>query len=293
MKLADIDGQNGLDILVAFNANECEGGGNRVEYYTNPGPGTARQSNAWAVNPVDLDTPPVKWVDAVDVDRDGDIDIISTFPTARGQRLRWHRNPIIDVPDLFHISDGTWQRGTVGQIEPGIDVIDIGDIDNDGIADVVARSTAGRLVVWFKGPENPTTDPIRGIPWQVFTIAEFLNSPPRAIELGDLDGDGQLEVVVTAAGAIVVLDPFEGGTVFQQWDETLILDDEGATTPALTDPNVDPADVSTPGTIINAIEVVDLDGDGFVDIIGTLDRRGLSGVTNDALIWFRNNGPQP
>ncbi|MEE9296585.1 MAG: VCBS repeat-containing protein [Phycisphaerae bacterium] len=290
MALADIDGQDGLDIVVAFNANDCEGGGNRVEYYVNPGPDTARQSNAWAAIPIDLDAPPIKWVATADIDRDGDVDIVSTYPTARGQRLRWHRNPTIDVPDFFHISDGTWQRGTVGQIEPGIDVIAMGDIDNDGIADVVARSTAGQLIVWFKGPQNPTTDPIRGLPWQVFTIAEFNTSAPRALKVADLDGDGQLEVVASAAGALVALAPFPSSTVFEQWDETLIIDDEGAATPALTDPNVDPSEVAAPGTIINGIEIVDLDGDGLVDIIGTLDRRGRSGVTNDAVIWFRNNG---
>ena len=42
------------------------------------------------------------------------------------------------------------------------------------------------------------------------------------------------------------------------------------------------------GTIINDLTIVDLDGDGFGDILGTLDRRVASGLADDALIWFRN-----
>jgi hypothetical protein len=33
---------------------------------------------------------------------------------------------------------------------------------------------------------------------------------------------------------------------------------------------------------------VDLDGDGRNDIVGTLDRRANSGLTNDRLVWYRN-----
>jgi hypothetical protein len=41
-------------------------------------------------------------------------------------------------------------------------------------------------------------------------------------------------------------------------------------------------------TLINSILVVDLDGDSDNDLVATFDRTGLSGVTNDALVWFRN-----
>jgi VCBS repeat protein len=281
--------QQGLDIVVAWNANECEGGGNRIEYYVNPGPATARQSNAWASLPIDRDAPPVKWVGAADIDRDGDLDIVATYPMARGQNLRWYRNPRVDIADVFHISDGTWQRGSIGNLATGSDVFDIGDIDNDGILDVAVRSTNGLVLSWFKGLENPTTDPVRNLPWPVFTIAEFNSRVPQAIHLADIDGDGQLEVLASAQGAVIVFDVFEGSTVFDQWSENLLLDDQGVATPTVTDPNVDPGEVSATGTIINEITTVDIDGDGRLDIVTTLDRRDQSGITNDAIIWFRNN----
>ncbi len=290
MVLGDIDGQNGLDIVVAWNANDCEGGGNRVEYYTNPGPATARQSNAWAVINIDLDAPDVKWVDLADIDRDGDIDIIATYPRARGESVRWYRNPLIDIPDVFHLSNGTWQRGTIGQVPTGADVAKAGDIDGDGITDVVVRSTDGKIIVWFKGPRNPTTAPIRNVTWQVFTIAEFNERSPLALTLADVNGDAGLDVVTSAEGGVLWLGAFTPESVTDHWDENLIFDDKNGSTPTLTDPNVNPDEVTTGGTIINELEVVDLDGDGLMDVIGTMDRRDQSGLTNDAVIWFRNNG---
>ncbi len=46
-------------------------------------------------------------------------------------------------------------------------------------------------------------------------------------------------------------------------------------------------------TSINSIRVVDLDGDGANDLVATFDRNGLSGLTNDALVWFRNTRRPP
>jgi hypothetical protein len=292
MVLADIDGANGQDIIVAWNANECEGGGNRVEYYRNPGPGLARQSTSWAPFLVEVDAPAIKSVAAFDVDRDGDLDIAATYPTARGASVRWLRNPRIDVPDAFHLSDGTWQRGSIGRLEVGTDIIEPGDLDQDGIMDVVVRSTNGRLIMWFRGPEHPTTAPVRNVPWQSFTIAEFKQRVPETISLGDIDGDGQLEVFVSAGGGLIWFDIYPGSTVYDQWQEFVLADENPATTsaPPVTDPNVNRDEVEEPSTFINTISVVDLDGDGLPDVLGTLDRRGMSGTANDAVVWYRNNG---
>lgn len=288
MAIGEVDGVNGPDIVVAWNANDCEGGGNRVEYYINPGPATARQASAWAPLTVAADAPSIKWVDMADIDRDGDLDIVATYPESRGQNLRWFRNPTIDIPDTFHLSDGNWQVGAVGQLATGADVFDLGDIDGDGIIDVVVRSTNGKIISWFKGPRNPTTAPVRNLPWQVFTIAEFTTRVPEAISLGDIDGDGQLEVVASAEGAVLWLDPFPFGSVFDQWQENLIIDDQQSF-PVVIDPNVAESEVTTKSTLINELLVVDLDADGTTDVIGTIDRRDQSGVTNDAVVWFRNS----
>jgi hypothetical protein len=185
-----------------------------------------------------------------------------------------------------------WQTGIVGQLPTGADVIRLADVDADGIADVIVRSTVGGLVQWLKGPPGPTTTPIRSIPWQVYTLAEFTERIPVALAVGDLNADDQPEVIVSAAGGLAWFDSQAAPSVYDQWIENLIIDDEPPGTPgsapATTDPNVTASEVAG-STVINSILVVDLDGDGAMDLVAPLDRSGLSGLTNDALAWFRND----
>ena len=138
----------------------------------------------------------------------------------------------------------------------------------------------------------------------MFTLAEFTERKPDALAVGDLDGDGRIEVIVSAAGGIVRFDAGSGDRVYDQWNETLIIDElpgpVSASAAAPTDdppvdPDAPPLPTATPpadgATVINSIIVVDLDGDGRNDLIAPLDRTSLSGLTNDALVWFRNIAP--
>ena len=261
--VGDIDGDSDSDLIVAWNS-ACGGGGQDVVIFTNNGPSKVRDG-LWTAQTVSDTTPKgtaIKDVALADVDRDGDLDVVATFPNAPTMNVRWYRNPTIDIPDDFHIVDGLWQVGLVGQIATGADVLDIGDIDRDGITDVVVRSSGGGVIQWLRGPAGPTTAPLRAIPWQVYTLAEFTDRVPEAIALGDLDGDGQLELVASAGGGLAWFDALAAPTVYDQWIEQLIVDDQadGLTdnTPATTDPGVDPSEITGGGTAIGSIQVVDL-----------------------------------
>ena len=130
------------------------------------------------------------------------------------------------------------------------------------------------------------------IPWQVYTLAEFKDRAPAAIALGDLNFDGRVELMVSADGALAFFDSQTVASIFNQWAENLIVDDGSGESIIETDPNLN-AEAVTGGTVINSILVVDLDGDGANDIVATLDRTGLSGLSNDALAWFRNTRRPP
>ncbi|RME37890.1 MAG: VCBS repeat-containing protein [Planctomycetota bacterium] len=291
MAAGDMDEDGDTDLVVAWNS-ACGGGTTDVVIFTNGGAGAVRDGS-WTGTLLPDPFPQgsaIKDVALGDLDGDGDLDVVATFPDAPTMNVRWYRNPTVDVPDEVHVSDLGWAVGTVAQIPTGADVLDTGDIDGDGRVDVLVRSTNGKLIQWMRGPEQPTTDPIRQIPWQVYTVSEFTDRTPDAIRLGDLDGDGFPEVIASAAGALLWFAPQPTATVFDQWEEVLIVDDgTGAQgeAPATTDPNVQPEEV-VGATLINNVIVADLDGDGSNDIVATLDRAGLSGLTNDALAWFRN-----
>jgi hypothetical protein len=171
--------------------------------------------------------------------------------------------------------------GVVAQVATGADIVRVAEIDGDGNVDVVVRSSAGRVLQWMKGPSTPTTAPIRSIPWQVYTITEFADRIPAAIAIGDTNGDGLREVVASADGGLALFDPRSSAGVFNQWSESLIVDERSTGTGSAL------GDVSA-STIINSILIVDLDGDGANDIVATFDRNEFSGLTNDALVWFRN-----
>ena len=336
MAVGDMDLDGDMDIVVAWNPACSESPG--VLLFTNDGSGSVRRGD-WTVSPIadPFQCPPVvqpencvpiKDVALGDIDRDGDLDIVVTFPQAASMNVRWYRNPTLralDQDGVCYRHDGSWNVGTVGQVEPregftrigDADIVRLADIDRDGIPDVVVRSTGGRVIQWLKGPECPTTpalpatppvppltDPFRNIPWQVYSLAEFIGGrTPQAIALGDLNFDGQLELIASAEGGLAWFNSQAAPSIFDQWIENLIVDDEPpgnpgpGPAPATTDPNVEPEEfqVGTPNptTFINSILVVDLDGDGANDLVVTLDRTGLSGLTNDALVWFRNTRRPP
>ena len=304
MAVGDINLDGKPDIVVAWNSSCGDGGSVDVVLFTNGG-AAAILDKTWLAARIPDAFPKgatIKDIALGDIDQDGDLDIVVTFPTAPAMNVRWYRNPVLDIPDDVHLSDGAWQTGTISQVATGADVIaDFGasgsrltDIDGDGIVDVVIRSTNGRVIQWFKTPLEPTTAPLRNIPWQVFTIAEFVDRTPEAVALGDINGDGQVELVASAVGGLVWFDPLGPSSVFDQWTENLIIDDAPSessnTSPGTTDPNVSPQEIAGT-TSINSLVVVDLDGDGASDVVATFDRSGLSGLTNDALVWFRNTQP--
>jgi hypothetical protein len=159
----------------------------------------------------------------------------------------------------------------------------------------LARSDDGRIVQWFRNPTSADLEPIFpppdaapdrfNFPWQVYTVVEYEFHIPTAIAAGDLTGDGFNEVVTSAGGAVYWYDAATGGNPYDEWEENFVVDDTKAE--GTIDDPTDP-DFADTGTIINWLTVVDIDGDGFGDLIGTFDRRTLSGLDRDSLIWFRN-----
>lgn len=298
MAVGDMDLDGDMDIVVAWNSSCGDNGSAEVVLFTNGGPGAVRDGT-WTAARIPDAFPKgslLKDVALADIDGDGDLDIVATTPDALTMNVRWYRNPVLDIPDAFHVSNGSWQVGMVGQVATGADTLELRDIDGDDIVDVVVRSTRGRVVQWFQGPAGPTTTPIASIPWRVFTLAEFTDRTPQGFAIGDLNFDGQVEVITGADGGLAWFDSQSANSVFEQWREVLIIDDRpgGATADniATTDPNVDPETLGG-DTFMNSILVVDLDGDGASDLVVTLDRSGLSGLSNDALVWFRNTKRPP
>ncbi|MEZ5281582.1 MAG: VCBS repeat-containing protein [Acidimicrobiales bacterium] len=158
----------------------------------------------------------------------------------------------------FRVLD--WNQGVVSERFPAIERSDIfqssavmGDIDNDGRTDVVVGGSVqfyepnAARQVWAFHADDGTLLP--GFPVQ---LSHRVFSTPA---LGDVDGDGKTEIVVTtineptSSGSIVVIE--RDGTIKYQKDAL-----EG----------------DFPGAIVNYMAspiIVDADGDSDMDIVAT------------------------
>lgn len=113
------------------------------------------------------------------IDDDMLIDII-----VGGKKLVWYRAP-------------SWTKTTIAS---GVDfgtTIQVGDIDNDGDLDVIAPDSLARdNVLWFENPSPQRYPPTAA--WHKHVIGTFVGagSPhPHDVAVGDIDGDGRLDVV--------------------------------------------------------------------------------------------------
>jgi len=306
LAVGEFDGRNGPDLVVAFNSAEGDPPLNRIDLYLNPGGDASRADEGWGNVTVYENLPDAKSVAVLDVDRDGDDDIIATYPESKSANVFWLPNPLSrDGADAVANSEAWNLFAPIGQVATGADTLAIGDVDGDGVDDVMVRSAVGLIVQWFQAPAQPSTTFIRN-PWRVYTLAQFISRAPQGMAVGDLTGDGQAEAVVAADGAVVWFDSRNAISIYDPWGENLIIDEgpapdagtaglgtggAAAGTAGLTTTNVNPATqtLQDSGTRINTLLIADIDGDGFNDIVGTIDRDELSGLSDDALVWFRND----
>ena len=166
--------------------------GNQIVWYENSG---QPKTEAWKKHTIDAVTTAPAHGHPVDMDGDGDLDVVMAFgiaaPVANNSpashQIAWYEN--LGSPGL-----GTkWKKHFIAASSPqGFEAV-AGDLDGDGDLDVVATtgwSSRGRLA-WFENSGDPTGT------WKMHTIKEDWSHAVTVI-LADLDGDGRLDIVACA-----------------------------------------------------------------------------------------------
>ncbi|MEM1178903.1 MAG: FG-GAP-like repeat-containing protein [Acidobacteriota bacterium] len=234
----DIDGDGRVDVLTAT-------GGDRVSWFEN----TSTQRNAAFpdVRPVDEDFTGARAVTIGDIDCDADLDVVAA---GSGDTIEWWSNDD---------TDGTqWTQQTqIGSGFFGVRAVAIGDLDHDGDKDVVGVADTDNDVAFF---ENTAGD---GSAWTESTIDATFDGA-RAVALGDIDGDGNLDVAAAAFDA----------NDFTWWSN---LNGDAS---AFAETSISAA-LSAVHDGASAIGLADIDGDGDLDVI--------AGTANDNdLLFFEN-----
>ncbi|NBC17466.1 MAG: T9SS type A sorting domain-containing protein [Bacteroidetes bacterium] len=125
---------------------------------------------------------------AHDVDGDGDLDI-AFGGDVRSNQIWWWENP---HPD--HDPDTPWLRHLIkdsGATKHHDNLF--ADVDHDGQAEFITWNQRARALLLAEIPEDPSSGP-----WTFSTIFETPNRNYEGLAAGDVDGDGDLDLV--AAG---------------------------------------------------------------------------------------------
>ena len=123
-----------------------------------------------------------------DLDNDGDVDVASGY--------RWYTDLVVWENDGSPFN-GTWTSWLVGNAQANLGAVAVADLNQDGLmeiisgggpsADVNAPSTNNRVTIWQQAPFSTT--------WPSIDVGEAYYSV-RDIEVGDLDGDGDGDIVI-------------------------------------------------------------------------------------------------
>lgn len=177
-------------------------------------------------------------MEVADLDRDGDLDVVAT-ETSR-DRVTWWENSAGDF--------SSWTEPTVATTMDGPSPLALADVDRDGDTDVIAATTLGDVIAWWANDGS-------GGGWAEQAIAVGVDGP-RDLEVLDVDRDGDPDVLATLA--------FEDGLAW--WENG-----EEARGPGWERHDL-------PGTVDGPQElrIVDLDGDGTVDLAAAV--RGSDAV---------------
>ncbi|WP_179334762.1 T9SS type A sorting domain-containing protein [Winogradskyella costae] len=224
--------------------------GNTIEWYKNNG------DNTFTIQPLITTTlEGIVFTKLADLNGDGFLDVVASGYS--NDSVAWYPN------------DGSGNFVTeniISNAVAGASGFSIGDINNDTFIDIAITAYNNNEVLWF------SNDGMGAFTLDTNKIDDTLVNP-GAMDMEDIDGDGDLDVVVGTA--------IYGGDVIEIFRNNLIEDGTVSFTK-------DPTTIASGKAGIFHVSFEDIDGDTDLDILATEVSYG-SGPTGN-LYWYEDNG---
>ncbi|MBN1538183.1 MAG: VCBS repeat-containing protein [Anaerolineales bacterium] len=171
--LGDMDGDGDLDLVTGNSFNQT----NRL-YLNN---GTADPFGGVCGSDISTDTDYTYSLALGDVDRDGDLDVVAGNGNDQANRLYLNNGTTDPFSGVSSSDISTDTHAT--------DSVVLGDVDRDGDLDLVAGNNGqvNRLYL-----NNGTADPFNSVSGNDISVDVH---PTKSVALGDVDGDGDLDLV--------------------------------------------------------------------------------------------------
>jgi hypothetical protein len=179
-----------------------------------PDGGRAGAISFGPASPVEPAVQGPEWVALVDLDRDGDLDVVTSASV--DATVAWHENASGD--------GSSWTFHAIDAALSGAEDVRVADLDGDGDLDLASAPSTAGIVAWHENPGST------GPPWTTATIASAAGA--RRVYPADLDDDGDLDVVSSAAGGLA-------------WHENQVGDASSWLTRSIGAPTSSPVGVAT------------------------------------------------
>ena len=248
----DVDKANGIDLVA--------GGkwGSVVGWFRSPNnPASLADYRFYPISKVNW----VMSIKSSDMDGDGDLDIVISDRGGAMRGVRWLENP---GPGPDQLKE--WKNHYIGARNQRVMTMALADLDGDGLQDVVVPGGAD-VIYCRRVDEKGTFEKDRTIRWPRGRLGRG-----KAVAVGDINKDGRQDIILDTSGA----DGEKSGVIWMSYEGKF------------SDWKWSFHEISGPkGVKYDRIELIDLDGDGDLDLLTCEEHEGGPGK-GLGVIWYEN-----